>query len=577
MSRVRLAGWVLLCLSLFSPSVKADNPATNPQRLVPEQAELLVSIPNPRGLYETITSQPLFQQLNALEAIRDLYDTTNSRRLNQLLAYFEKQLGCERLELLDRVAGNGMALAAKFSGGTPAVLGVIQGKDEKTVQAFAKLALDITEQELARQEIKGKIQKNTYKGAEVVRLGDKVFLAVTGATILAASDAKVLQKALDLGQSAGKGSLAESERLSAARKYLPDNPQAWVWLDLEKLRMIGGFKDGLNTLTLDPAATFVFGGLVDVINRAPFLTAGITYEGANSALSVRFPVGREGMSDRVTWFLPPPGSGTLPPLEPRNVLSSTSYVLDLGHFWENREKILRKQDLKNLEELEKNSGRFLGGARVGNLLKQVGANHRVVVAQQSTTVYKKEPGTKFPAFALVVDMRDPAFGQSMDAILRGAALIAGFQFNLKMTEETLGDTTLVSYAFSEDQPLKADPRGQRFNFTPSFARVGDHFLASSTVELGRDLVGLLAGKDVGKSSPASFQTRVYGTGVAGLLRGFEELLLTETILAQAVPVANAREQVQAFIRVVEQMGVLHMDINYGQNEARYEFKLAGQR
>ena len=46
----------------------------------------------------------------------------------------------------------------------------------------------------------------------------------------------------------------------------------------------------------------------------------------------------------------------------------------------------------------------------------------------------------------------------------------------------------VATASVEDAPFKADVNDLRFNFTPSFTRVGNQFVVASTVELCRDLV-----------------------------------------------------------------------------------------
>ena len=54
------------------------------------------------------------QGLLETAGVRDFYDSTNYRRLQQLIAYAEKSLGRDRNELLDGLTGDGIVVAAKL-------------------------------------------------------------------------------------------------------------------------------------------------------------------------------------------------------------------------------------------------------------------------------------------------------------------------------------------------------------------------------------------------------------------------------------------------------------------------------
>jgi hypothetical protein len=264
-------------------------------------------------------------------------------------------------------------------------------------------------------------------------------------------------------------------------------------------------------------------------------------------------------------------------LRPRGVVYSDSYYLDVGKFWENREKLFPAQQVKQFEDFDKNSGRFLAGNRFSKLLTQAGPYQRLVVAHQASPGYKTRPKTTIPAFAVVVEMREPEeFAKGMETVLRGAALLAGTQASLRLTEEKHGDHTLVGYRFPEDRPLKADVNDIRFNFSPCFCAVGDQFFASSTIELGHELIDLLEkeAKDGGDREHAAAQrTLVSSAGGADLLGSFEDVLLTQAILDQALSPEAAREQVRTFIDLVRRLGVLEREVTYDANEVRYDVLL----
>src|SRR6185437_8166875 len=116
--------------------------------------------------------------------------------------------------------------------------------------------------------------------------------------------------------------------------------------------------------------------------------------------------------------------------------------------------------------------------------------------------------------------------------------IVGYRFDDK-TEPKEGDV------------LKQDVNDIRFNFSPCYVRVDNQFLLCSTIELCRELIDILVAekKNPSKSKlPAS--DRFSAAGFAQLLGGVKDQLIAQTILDQAVPPGEAREQVQAFIKLV---------------------------
>src|SRR5207302_6743249 len=123
-------------------------------------------------------------------------------------------------------------------------------------------------------------------------------------------------------------------------------------------------------------------------------------------------------------------------------------------------------------------------------------------------------------------------------------------------EETVNGVTLVGYRFPEDGSLPADVNNIRFNFSPCFAAVGDQFFAASTMELGRELIGVLQrpAKDVPGNITAD-KSRLSAAGGAALLKAFEDQLLTQAALDRAAPVDDARQEVGKFVTWLVGQGV----------------------
>src|SRR5438067_1181086 len=138
----------LVALGLYTQPARADGPP-DPLRLIPKQADLVLKIDSPRKLADAVASVEPLRKLSQFAAVRELLDSTNSRRFRQLIDYYEKELGASWPELLDRLAGGGVAVATKFEGGQNApVLLVVQGRDEAATKQAFRLVLGVIEQEL---------------------------------------------------------------------------------------------------------------------------------------------------------------------------------------------------------------------------------------------------------------------------------------------------------------------------------------------------------------------------------------------------------------------------------------------
>lgn len=488
----------LLGLSVVTGAARADS-AADPVRLVPAQADLLLHVPAPRRAVEAVTGFDWLRQWGQLDAVAELLASTNARRGQQLIAYFEKQLGLPWPELLDRVAGGGIVAATKFGMDPPPALFIIQGTDAEVTHRFITLARQVLEQELARLDAKARLTEESYRGITTLSLGKEFHAAVVGATIVISNKAEALHKALDLHLDGPALSLAVSPQLDEARRLLPPQPLASLWLNLEPAHKAREGKEIFALPNNQPILPVFLGGWINVVGRSPFVCAGLYRESAGFALAVRMPRGREGMPAMIAAHVPPEGQpGALPLLEPRGVIASTSFYLDPYKFWERRSELLSAQNLKGAEEFDKNSGRFLLGRRFSDLLKQVGERQRYVVANQHNTGYKTPSNQRIPSFAGVIEMRDPeALGSALNGILRAAALLANFQTKLQIFEEKRGDTPIVGWRFAEDGQLKGDEGYLRFSYSPCFAAVGNQFIVCSTLELARELVDLVKKEQAG--------------------------------------------------------------------------------
>jgi hypothetical protein len=561
-------------LALAAPAGRAAPADANPLRLLPGDAELVLVVEKPRGLVESLSTLDQVKEALKLDAAKEALDIAPVRRFYQLVGYYEKELGATWPELLDQVAGGGVALAVKYGPDNDNRLTlVVAAKDPKQLARFTALVRRVLDEELARQDSKDRPAKGDYHGVETIQVGKDLHAAVSGPVLVLSNKADGLHDALDRqrGEKAGP-SLADAAGPKAARE-LQKGALAWLWFDLAKVKGLQAFKDATARPSNDPNQAVVVGGWTDVVRRADYVSAGYHREADGLRLSVRLPAGRDGMPPEMALHLPPAGQpGSLPHLEPKGVLFSSSFYLDFARIWEDREKLFTAKNVKAFEEFDKTGSRVLVGTSVSKLFKQAGAYHRFVVSHPSQAGYKTEPGIKVPSFAFVTQMRDPAFGKSVEAMARAAGLLGlGGQVKLKLVEEKLGDVTLVGYKLVEDAPFPiGDPQGIRFNFSPCLATVGDQFFVCSTMELGRELVDLLRKTPAGTGSSATTSMRFYAAGGAAAFEATGDQLLTQTILDQAATIDEAKKQIKQGLDYLRKLGTIDFEADYGPKTFRFD-------
>jgi hypothetical protein len=565
----------LAALAMLAPAARADAPPS-PLRLIPDQSELLVEVKQPRRLAEGVVGLDLLKQLQTFSIVREQLDSTNARKFRQLVAYFEKELDVKWPDLVDQVAGGGMALGVKYGGEPPPALLVIQGKDEKQVARFAKAALDVIEQELARQESKERRTEGKYNDVETVRIGDGFHLAVAGSAILISNNEEALHKGLDLHLGKATKSMADVAGVADAAKLLPQDSLATVWLNLDVARKAPG-ADAFFKTPRDPAIAVQLGSYVDALSRAPYVCGALAPEKDGLLLTFRTPTGRDGAGVETPLHIPGPGQpGSRPLLEPKGVLFSYSFYLDLKAFWDERAKIFGADRAKAIEEFDKNSGRFLSGAQMSKLFSQSGPYHRIVVVNQPKYGYKVTPKANVEAFAVVSELREPeAFAKSLEPTLRGAALLASTQVKLKLAESTHAGCKIVGWRFPEDAPLKIDVNDLRFGFSPCFTRVGNQFVVCSTVELCEEMIDILQkeAKEGARGEAAVSRMRLYADGLADQLSTVEDILVTQAVLDQALSADEARTQVRAALSLLRRLGSVSLEADLRSKEFHYDFRI----
>src|SRR5207249_3645694 len=108
----------------------------------------------------------------------------------------------------------------------------------------------------------------------------------------------------------------------------------------------------------------------------------------------------------------------------------------------------------------------------------------------------------------------------------------------------------------------------RFNLSPCFVRAGNQYIVSSTIELCRELIDLLdkEAKEQDKGSSLTSRAVFASAGGKQLLENFREQLIASSILGQALPLDEAKAQVETFLKLFDLADGLMMEEKYGEKQ-----------
>jgi hypothetical protein len=561
----------VLALLLIGNTARAADPLT----CVPDSAHVVVVADNPRRLSEAIIGLAAFQHAQQLAPVRQLYDSTAARRLLQMLAFAEKELGAKWPELLDQLGGNGVALAVQFYVDPASALVVLSGKDDKQVEKAYALALRVVEEELARQGNKQAVKRETMGSVAFASIGNDIHTARIGAMILVSNKLQTLKTAATAAFADARSDRSKSPVHRARRdaaKVLPKGALAWLWVNFAAVKETKQAKDFFDATRQDFLQTFVVGSTIDCLKRSDFVAIGVYQEPTGFRLRLRIPAGRDGLWDDLVVHVPPQGtSGSLPLLEPPGTIYAQSFYLDASYMWKHRDRLITGDAKRDFEKGEKQLSKILPTpVKFGELIEMWGPHHRVIVANHDSRPYKVEPSLKLPAFGYVATARDPKFTKSVESLLNAAGVVGSLQFGMKRREHEHEGVTIVAYRFQESKPIPEDPDGLRFNFEPCFASVGDELMVASTLELGKKLVTELKKPRNGQSSTAVLRGAASASGAADVLAGLSDPLITDAVLGRGIGLAEARKEIAELVNFVKTLGTGRVELDVTDKEYRLD-------
>ena len=298
---------------------------------------------------------------------------------------------------------------------------------------------------------------------------------------------------------------------------------------------------------------------------------------------------KAGRPSTLKGYVPGPGKGTAPLIQPPGTIASLSLWRDWATIWEARADLFSPEVVQGFAQLDTIAGQFFGAQEFGpDVLGSFGPHWRLVVARQDDASLKLRPDVKLPAIAVIADLNDAdgGFPQRLKAAYQTFVSLSNIDAAQKKaqplelgSEEVLG-VTLATSRYMAPRGMSASDKAvdTRYNFSPASAQVGHYFILSSSVGLARDLIKQLKPIAAAPNSPTqgeeTLAVEADGVELAQLLELNRARLVTRNMLNQGETKQGAERQVELVLTLLRYLGhgrlTVHDDPAATHVEARFQ-------
>lgn len=539
-----------------SPAVVAPAASDSVASLFSADSLAFVEIARPDQLTDEIAGHPVMQRALELDGIKQALRSPQYLAFRMGLGFVEGQLGATWPELVQKLAGGGIAAAVGNDGRT--VVLVIRSSDEPLLRRALGTLLNfaVTQAKNAGGESPFRVEED---GDAKLAVFDGMTLARRGADVVVSNERSAVMRVIDRlrGQSGDDpGLAARPELLDAAGNA--DAIRAWV--DLDRVRRLGLSRELFRGMADNPGTELVLGGVLEALQDSPWLTATLTLEERDLQLSLEAALDAGKVASSRQYFFGPDGQASAPALvDASQMLASVSAWRDLSGWWLSKEDLFDENTVAQLVQADAQiSTLFQGLDFGGEVLGALEPGLQIVVDRQEFAA-DAQPDLQLPAFALVGQLRKPAemgrrfksaFQSTMGFVNLGLTEQGQPQFDVN-TQTTATGCICSSQVFPEaDAPKNLVV----YNFSPTLVVAGDRLILSSTLGLAERLQEAGPG-DAGNERPDSGGA---GERVANTVIGIDLQAVTSLLDAnrEALIANNMMEKGHDHAAAESEIGVL---------------------
>ena len=532
--RIKAAVHFVLTLPLLASLQRAKAEAPQPPiECIPPSSALVVEVLKPKALLEPLLAPEIAKAVSTFSGTGA--PNPKLQELRNIISYLETQTGTDWRTGLRELLGRAV-LAIDTSGG--AVL-VLDTQNEKLLNQLEGIIRQFATTEAENQNQPERVSSRVQAGLKTWSLGPNEAHAIVTNRLFLANRAEPLHRVL--GLSAAKGqSITSSPYFRVAAAEVGSDAVARVFLNLGSLKDAPGVKKALADPG-NPVAMLLLGDNKEALRNANWLALG-AYVRDGKLILRTFTDGKAPESAKAASFCRPNGAeeGVYPDLVVPGNITSLSLFRDLRSFYAAKDDLFPERT-SGLVFFENMMGIFFSGIDLTEgVLGQLKPDIRVVVAMQKYDPAIGTPQVQVPAFAAVLHLRDAQkFGETVEEAWQKALGLVNFTRGQKALPGLVIDRDShagVKYTVSYYRPpteKETAPVEPRYNYRPSFARVGDYVVISSTDGLAKDLIDALkkeSAKPVKPSQAGHTLGEIDGEQLRAILAANRENMVQDNML-----------------------------------------------
>ncbi len=554
-----VSGWAPVASAQSAPP-GSESREDSAAALFPADSVAFVEIARPDVLVQTLVHHPAIRRALELKSVQAAMGSPQYLQFRLGLAFAEGQLGATWQDLVQKLAGGGIAVAVGSDGRSVAV--VVRSNDEPLLRRTLGTLLSFVDTQAKNAGGESPYRVEEESDAKLA-IFEGFTLARRGSDLVAGTDRATVMRLL--GRLRGEGS--EEKGLAARPELAADasdgQPAIRGWADLDRVRRLGLARELFRGMVDNPGTELVLGGVLEALQDSPWLTARVTLDDENLQLAFGAAMEAKNVSSSRAYFFGPDGMATAPDLvDASNMLASVSAWRDLSGWWLSKEDLFDENTVAQLVQADAQISTLFSGLDFGGeVLGALQPGMQIVVDRQE---YPEgvQPNIRLPAFALVGQLKEPAemgrrfkvaFQSSMGFVNLGLTEQGLPQYDVN-TQSTETGCVCTSRVFPE---ADAPPDLIVYNFSPTLMVKGDRLVLSSTAELAEQLQNepaaggdaVPADRETGSAAVANTVVRLDLAGLATLLDGNREALIANNMIEQGHDHAAAQAEIAVLLEL----------------------------
>ncbi len=267
----------LFLVALFcglSQAARAEDAPVPVTALVPDNAILVLQVTNPKALIDRAFDEQIVSLVQSLPPYQQAMSQPETQQVLGLVRFFEGKYGAKLPALLGKLVGGGITVAVCPG---DQVLLIVESEDATMLQEVHDFFRTMAQGEAATQGDPDRVKSADYRGIQGWSFTANEVHAIVGNRFLLANKPELMKAVLDRNADGGANSLAKSANYAAALKSVSSDAQVTFYADMQILKQLPGFQEGL-AQNENPLGRLLFAPLLAGAAEANWLMAGLNLD-----------------------------------------------------------------------------------------------------------------------------------------------------------------------------------------------------------------------------------------------------------------------------------------------------------